>query len=482
LPALLDAAMARTYSANPGANFFTAGGLHRFANFNRDHDHRTIALSEAFRHSVNLPFIRLMRDIVEHTIADAVPDFRELLTEPRHPARREYLARFADREGTEFLDGFFRTHRGRAPDETLALLAGRVRRPTQERLAVVFRSVRPEAAPEELAEFLRGRLPEAKVDPAAAGRLHDRYGPDRFSLADRGYLAGIHPLELWLVGYLQTAPDSTRALMLQASEAERQAAYAWLFKTRHKKAQDTRIRILLEEDAFVRIGAAWRRLGYPFDRLVPSYATAIGSSGDRPAALAELIGIVLDDGVRRPSVRIERLHFAAGTPYETVVGREAGPGERVLPAEVAATVRKVLADVVENGTAKRVAGAFVGPDGSRLAVGGKTGTGDNRHQRYAADGRVIESRVINRTATFAFFIGDRFFGVITAHVAGPEAAKYDFTSSLPAQILKVLAPAFQPLIDRVEPRLAAPDAGDDDDGRTVLVERVSAHEGSVAVD
>lgn len=55
-------------------------------------------------------------------------------------------------------------------------------------------------------------------------------------------------------------------------------------------------------------------MGYPFDHLVPSLATAIGSSGDRPAALSELVGIIQNDGVRLPTLRIDTLHFAANTP------------------------------------------------------------------------------------------------------------------------------------------------------------------------
>ena len=52
----------------------------------------------------------------------------------------------------------------------------------------------------------------------------------------------------------------------------------------------------------------------------------------------------------------------------------------------------------------------------------------------------------NRTATFAFFLGDRFFGTLTAHVHGEEADKYGFTSSLPVAILKVMAPDLMPLL------------------------------------
>ena len=43
-------------------------------------------------------------------------------------------------------------------------------------------------------------------------------------------------------------------------------------------------------------------LGYPFGALVPSYATAIGVSGDRPAALAELMGIIVNGGATPPGI------------------------------------------------------------------------------------------------------------------------------------------------------------------------------------
>lgn len=444
LAALLDAAMARRYSASPAERFFTGGGVHSFGNFDDADDGRVMSVAEAFRNSVNLVFIRMMRDIVAFHIAEGEAP-GALLTDSEHPARQHYLERFADREGSDFLRRFHRDYRGRSPDEALNLLASRIR-PQPERLAVVFRSVRPEADLAAFTAFLSERLPGAKVDPAKAGRLFEKHAPGRFNLADRGYLARIHPLELWLVAYLQTHPDASRAEVLAASQHERQASYGWLFKTRRKSAQDTRIRTLLEEEAFVQIHRAWQRLGYPFDSLVPSYATAIGSSADRPAALGELVGIILNDGVRLPTIRIEQLHFAAGTPYETVLKRKPSAAEPVLEPEVAAAVRRALRDVVESGTARRVRGAFVGEDSVVIPIGGKTGTGDHRHVRYGAGRQLIESRVVNRTATFVFFIGDRFFGTITAHVPGPEAAEYRFTSGLPAQLLKALAPSLQPLL------------------------------------
>jgi hypothetical protein len=62
------------------------------------------------------------------------------------------------------------------------------------------------------------------------------------------------------------------------------------------------------------------------------------------------------------------------------------------------------------------------------------------------DGVVIEDRAIDRTATVVFFIGDRFYGTITAFVTGAVADRYRFTSSLPVQILRMLGPTLAEMI------------------------------------
>ena len=88
--------------------------------------------------------------------------------------------------------------------------------------------------------------------------------------------------------------------------------------------------------------------------------------------------------------------------------------------------------------------------GKAVVIGGKTGTGDNRRDIYGSGGRLIKSEAINRTAVFVFFLENRLFGVITAYVAGNEADNYNFTSLLPVQVLKALAPKLMPLIERTE--------------------------------
>jgi hypothetical protein len=150
--------------------------------------------------------------------------------------------------------------------------------------------------------------------------------------------------------------------------------------------------------------------------------------------------------MRLPTVQLERLRFAAGTPYETALRKRAGAAERVFAPEIAATLKRALALVVDQGTARRLHGALLDDRGAPLAIGGKTGTGDNRQHSYGPHGALIGSRVLNRTATFVFYAGERHFGTLTAFVPGPEAEKYRFTSALPVQIMKAMAPLLGPAI------------------------------------
>jgi hypothetical protein len=82
----------------------------------------------------------------------------------------------------------------------------------------------------------------------------------------------------------------------------------------------------------------------------------------------------------------------------------------VLPEAVARALRGVLVGVVERGTAGRLAGTYRDAEGKPLPVGGKTGSGDNRYKTFSRDGELLTGKVVNRTATFVFFIGDRFWG------------------------------------------------------------------------
>ncbi len=443
LASMLDAALERRYSANPNERFFTGGGLHTFGNFRREDNGRNPTLRESLRESINLPFVRLMRDLVRYS---TYQNSAELLKDDKDPRRQEYLQRFADQEGRTFLLRFWRKYQGQPQQQRLETFISGLRQ-TSVRLSAVHRYLLPQADEATFAAFLRAQLPQEKLTDQRIARLYQDYGPGAYSLPDQGYIARVHPLELWLLGYLISNPQASFSDAVAASIDERQEVYGWLFRSRHKSARDSRIRIMLEVEAFSDIHRRWKNLGYPFQYLVPSLATALGSSGDRPAALAELMGIIQNDGIRQPVLRIDELHFAADTPYDTRVEREISSGKRVMQSEVAAALRNALSQVVEGGTARRLQGTFQLQDGHSLTLGGKTGTGDNRIESVGPGGRVISSRAMNRTATFVFFLGPRHYGTLTAFVPGREAERFTFTSALPVQVLKGMASILAPYLE-----------------------------------
>jgi membrane peptidoglycan carboxypeptidase len=450
LSKMLTAALDRKYSASPGEYFFTGGGMHHFNNFRREDNERIPTLRDALRESINLPFIRLMRDVVRYTTYQGPNNSAVLLKDDSDPRRQEYLADFADREGTSFLLRFWKRYKNKTTQDRLDTFLDGVH-PSASRLAAVHRYLLPNATQSAFNAFVRAHVVADKRQPPLSEKrldeLYYAYGPGKFDLPDQGFVARVHPLDLWLVGYLLQNPDAKFKDAVAASRFERQEVYSWLFKSRHKSARDSRIRTMLEIEAFLDIHQRWQRLGYPFDHLVPSLATAIGSSGDRPAALAELIGIIQNDGIRLPVLRIDSLHFAADTPYETLLTNNPELGKRVLPSAVATAMREALSQVVDAGTARRVSGSFKLQDGTQLAMGGKTGTGDNRIESFGSGGRILASKAINRTATFVFYIGDNHYGTLTAYVPGRAAESFKFTSALPVQVLKGMAPILNPYLE-----------------------------------
>jgi len=446
LEALLEVAMERRYSADPGATFFTGGGIHHFNNFKHEDDGKVPSVAEALEQSVNLSFVRIMHDVVHYHAYEAIDaPARGLRDKDDDDTRQDFLNRFAEREGLGFLRTYWHKYRDVAPADRLEVLSDSVpSRPVPQ--AAAYLSVLPKSDFESFTAFMRKQLGERAGTDAGLRRLFDSHATRQYNLADQGYLARVHPLELWLVRHLQSEPKATLKDIVPASVEARRDASKWLFAPRFKHAQQVRIDIVVEVAAFERIAEEWRRLGYPFEHLVPSLATSIGSSADRPAALAELMGIVVNDGIRRPTVRIDELRFAANTPFETRLQRQPEAGERVMPVEVAQVTRRALLRVVNSGTARRIKDTYRDNEEKPLLMGGKTGTGDHRSKVIGADGGVRSAKVMNRAATFAFYIGERFYGVVTAFVPGSKAAGYDFTSALPVQIMKEMEPALRPLI------------------------------------
>lgn len=91
----------------------------------------------------------------------------------------------------------------------------------------------------------------------------EAYSNPHLTIADFGYLLNTHPLELWGSGELARNPQTSWNELLARSLPARHMASEWLFKTRNHKAQDLRLRIRFERDAFARMTPYWRKLGSP---------------------------------------------------------------------------------------------------------------------------------------------------------------------------------------------------------------------------
>ncbi len=448
--ALLEAAMGRQYSAGL-QTFFTGGGLHNFVNFDAKDNSRVMDVWEATRNSVNLVYIRIMRDIVRHYVSASPGAAARILDDASNPLRETYLLRFVEREGRLFTRRFYQNHKNQTTTQMAQDLYARVHT-NPRRFTSVFRYLEPQANFETYVATLHKQVPaSASLSQKTLESLYQTQAPDAYNLADRGYVTQIHPLELWVVKILRATPGTDLKTLDDQGADVRREVYNWLFKTSRKNAQDIRIQSLLEVEAFEGLLRDWKQLGYPFDNITPSYATAIGASGDRPAALAELMGILVNDGMRAPTVSLTSLHFAAHTPFDTRLSHKPAQGERLLPVELARIVRRALAKVVEGGTAGRLANTLKDPAGQPLTLGGKTGTGDHRYERYGKGGQLIDSRVVSRSATFVFYMGDRYFGTLTALVEGEQAGQFGFTSSLTTQMLKTLLPQLQPYLYATSP-------------------------------
>jgi membrane peptidoglycan carboxypeptidase len=460
LEAFLDLAMERKYSASPYETFFTGGGVHHFENFEREDDKRILTLRDAFRNSTNLVFIRLMRDIVSYHRARLAYNSDAVLADSMNPDRKRMLQEIAEEESRIAIRRAYQAYHGQTEQQIVARLLGS-KKNTERRLAILFFAWQIGSDEQALAAWLAKN--QVSIKEPELSKLFRAYQNPRLTLVDYAYLLSLHPLDLWCASEYRKSPDLTwENLLASSSEARRQGS-AWLLNPRNRRAQDLRLRIRMEKEAFARMVPYWQRLGFPFKTMVPSYATAIGNSSDRPVALAELIGILVNDGARRPNTELSNIHFARGTPYETVFERKAEPGEQVLAPEVARAVKKAMAAVVESGTARRLSGVFKLSDGKLITVGGKTGSGDNRVETFNRWGGVTSSRATNRTAAFVFYIGERYFGVVTAYVQGREAEKYHFTSSLPVTILKLLAPTILAKLDKnvaQRPSVPAENRGD----------------------
>ncbi len=437
LERLVNLALNRTYSANPEEQFFTGGGVHTFQNYDSRDDNHTVSVREATTRSVNLVFVRLLRDIVDFHRRRLPYNENLILKQRNHPDRMRLLQKIGTEKAVDLLLFHYRTFHGLSVDEIINRLIPK-EKDLAEQMAILFYAWTTERNESKLRKWFDRY--DIEIYQTGIKRLIKKYDVPNWKIKDYAYLLNKHPIELWCAGQIIQNPKITWHEIVKKSERVRKITSKWLVQEENRTVQNNNLLIQFEKEAFQRMTPYWQRMGFPFRRIVPSLATALGSSGDRPSALAELMGIILNNGTQRDNYSVEMLHMGQATPYETVFQITPSSGKRIMHPVVTKALQKILQLAVEAGTAVRARNTISGFDGSNIPVGGKTGSGDNRWETFDQWGNLISSKVVSRTATFVFFIGDRFFGVVNAFVPGEKAANSHFTSSLPLAIFKLSAP------------------------------------------
>src|SRR6266403_1843286 len=177
LQPMLDASVLRTYSGAP-ESFFTGGGMQGFGNFDSDENGGSYTVIEAFKHSVNLCYVRILRDIANHYTVESGIDAKRLLDEEDTPERDAYLKRFADADGKRFLWRYWKDFRGLNPDDAMDLLIRRTR-PVPRRVAAIYLSLQPDARFDEFREFLGTHLRGAFLTLDQLWDLYTSLSPEK---------------------------------------------------------------------------------------------------------------------------------------------------------------------------------------------------------------------------------------------------------------------------------------------------------------
>jgi hypothetical protein len=227
LEELLEAAMERRYPADPNDTFFTGGGIHRFGNFKHEDDGKNPSVAEALEQSVNLSFVRIMHDVVHYHAYEAADAPARAARQGRRrnpPGLPQPLCR-ARGPGfpAHLLAQVPRRRAGRSPRRAQRLGA---QPPVPQ--AAAYLSVLPKSDFASFLAFMRKQLGDKAGTDASLRKLFDAHATRQYSLADQGYLARVHPLELWLVRHLQTSrshPEGHRA----GQRRRPRDASKWLF-------------------------------------------------------------------------------------------------------------------------------------------------------------------------------------------------------------------------------------------------------------
>src|SRR6185369_4948518 len=108
-----------------------------FGNFDKTDNGRIMTVHDGLQRSVNLVFIRLMRDLVRYHQARLPYDAAAVLDDVNNPERQRMLNTIAADEAQHFLYQAYRNYRDAAPEAVIERMLG-TRAESPRHLAILF--------------------------------------------------------------------------------------------------------------------------------------------------------------------------------------------------------------------------------------------------------------------------------------------------------------------------------------------------------
>ena len=443
---ILAWAMSRRFSANPGSKFLTGESWHQFHNYQKSDDRKNPNLWQMTTESINLSFVRLMRDVVDYYIDQSGYDKIAILTDKKNSVRKKIIDNAVKQEEAVYLGGlnfFIEGIQASFSDSALAdektIKEHLAEKTLDEKQGVTDREIIIRAR--EIVKTMN--LP---VDKDSENKSHNsayRKDLEKYRRLTSWFKRITYYEKKWLLARVRqqysgySEPESEALAVEQARIIEQTSNWLRTSKFWIKNTLYTH----MERQAFTQgVTPAWQKLGYPFN-VSPSYAVVLGSSGDTPMSLLELAGTLLNDGLHEKNISsVERIILAPGSEFETPFKIE-HQQELVIPQAVAIVVRKAMAGVLQKGTAifasRHPLMQYV------QSAGAKTGTGDNRYNQ----------KPINRSAAVLSVLDSgegkaKYAICITMSVTEGDIERYNFTSKVPVRILSRIADHLSPIITK----------------------------------
>ena len=455
---ILAWSMSRRISANPDRKFLTGESWHQFHNYQKSDDQKNPNIWQMTTDSINLSFVRLMRDVVDYYIEQSGYNKIAILTDKNNPVRKKIIDDAVKKEEMFYLNG-------------LNFFVERI----QDSFSDVFLMDEKIAGNEGVTDkaiIIRARdiikqmnLPlDKSVENNVYNHSYKKSG-EKYRMLLSWFKRITHYEKKWLLARVRQQHNRDSDLIAIEQTRIIQQTSQWLRSSKFwiKNTLYTH----MERQAFAQgVTPAWKKLGYPFN-VSPSYAVVLGSSGDTPMSLVELAGILLNDGVHEKNISsIERIILAPESEFETpfkIIHQQ----EVIIPRAVAIVARKAMEGVLHKGTAifasRHPLMKYV------QSAGAKTGTGDNRYNQEPVNRSAAVLSVLDTGEGKA-----KYAICITMSVTDGDIAHYKFTSKVPVRILSRIADHLSPVIAKkstkeLQIELAAKHAGKSNQRNLALV-------------